>query len=816
MYDNISFGTWQKLRRKELDMTREELAQKIGCSPIMIYKIEAGERRPSKQIATLLARELKILDNDVDTFIRFARHSDGANVHADRPIKGIPSFISPLIGRETDLMKLENMLLLDKERLITLVGIPGVGKTSLAAQILLNTADRFDDESYFVSLISIRDPEEVASAIAISLDLKEISGQSPIDQIKHFFANRMSLLVLDNFEHLLKNKAMITELCEACPRLQIIVTSRAALKVPNEVIFRVKTLKTPDVKQVINPSRLREYASVELFVQAARASQPNFALTFDNAPAVAQICARLEGIPLAIVFAAARIKMFSPERLLQQLEKRLSTVTSSTTPAPSHHKTLRSALEWSYDLLNPAQQQLLAKLAVFVNGSTFEAIEHICRDADEDVLSPLEVLVEQNLVQEMQDAAGHTRFYLLETVREYALERLNDMSAYQVDALRRAHTAYYLSLAEQAEPQLRGKDQLAWFGRLSADEDNFEVVLEWSQQYDAEINLRLAGALAWFWFIRGRLQRASHWLKIATLNADYLPARYRANAYFYISAIGTITAEFQWALDGSTEAIRLFRELGDDRMVGQALVGHITNRVSLGNFDKLDELLREGTELAQRSDDKHTLAAYGLHLGFLQPDPQIKAQILERYLPPMRDTGDRWILNTALIELGQTYVSIGNYERAETVLRESLRSCQELGDIRQSGWTLGALGEALFYMGDHTAAIQSIIDALRIARDINDPEGIAVRLTQMARVFHAIEHHDFAIHLLGSVSNLSGSGPQILRDVHISRYTKTLELVRSALTPNAFSASWYAGKIMKPEQAAEYALSYAIFVANLV
>ena len=816
MYNNLSFGDWLKRRRKELDLTREELAHQVACSPIMIYKLEAAERRPSKQIAALLAHKLKIPEIELDTFIKFARQSDSANVTNDGSIKGIPTLITPLIGREAELIKTENMLFGDKNHLITLVGPPGVGKTSLATQVLLNAADRFDDESYFVSLVSIHDPDAVASTIALSLGLQEVTGQTPTEQLKHFFANRMSLLVLDNFEHLLKSKPLITELCDTCPQLHIIITTRAALKLPNETLFRVKTLKIPDLKQPINLARLLEYSAVDLFVHYARVSQPTFALTNENALAVAQICTRLEGIPLAIVLAAARVKMFSPEILFQHLNKRLGSVTTGHILVHTNHQTLRDALLWSYDLLSASQKQLFAKLAIFIKGSTFEAIEKVCRENDEDILNTLEALVDQNLVQETQDDAGQTRFCMLETVREYALEKLDEASAYQVDALNRAHAEYFMSLAEQAEPLLRTKEQLIWLARLGADQDNFEAALEWSFQFDAEILLRLAGALGWFWYITARMQRGTYWLKLATRDVQNAPLRFRANAFLYIMAIGTVSGDFQWAFDAGEEAVRLYRILQDERMLGQALIGTITTHLSLGYQDKLEAIASEGIALAQRTNDTYVSAVYGLQSAFMQSDSTIKINILEKYLPAIRETGERWLLNTTLIELGHTYLDMGDYPRAEAVLRECLISCQEISDMRITGWALGALGEAQFYLGDSTAAAKMIVEGLEISRSINDTEGSGIRLTQLAAVFQSIGHSEFAAHLLGSVSNLNTGIGQLARELHVARYNKVLDKTREHLSPNAFAADWNAGKIMKLEQTIEYALSYAIFVSNLL
>ncbi len=810
MYDNLTFGGWLKTRRQALDYTREELANKVGCSPIMIYKIESAERRPSKQIASLLARELQIAPIELDTFIKFARQSDSTPINKDGSVKGIPALITPLIGRETELMKIEDMLFASQNKLITLIGAPGVGKTSLATQVLLNVADRFDDESYFVSLVSIRDPDAVASAIATNLGLQDVNGQSPTEQLKHYFANRMSLLVLDNFEHLVKAKSLITELCDACPRLHIIITTRAALKLPNETLFRVKTLKTPDLKQPIHLSRLLEYASVDLFVHYVRVSQPSFTLTDQNALPVAQICARLEGVPLAIVLAAARVKTFSPEILFQHLEKRLGSVTTAHSLVRANHQTLRDALLWSYELLNTSEQQLFAKLAIFVNGSTFEAIEQICRENDEDMLNTLEGLVDQNLVQETQDEAGQNRFSMLETIREYALEKLDEASAYQVDALRREHAEYFMSLAEQAEPLLRTKEQLIWLARLGADQDNFEAALEWSLHFDKEVNLRLAAALGWFWYISARIQRGTYWLKLATRDIQNAPLRFRANAFIYSMAIGTISGDFQWAFDSGEEAVRLYRILQDDRMLGQALIGSITTHLIMGYQDKLEAIASEGIALAQRTNDTYASAVYGFQSAAMESDNHVKITILEKYLPDIRETGERWLLNTTLIELGHTYLDMGDYARAEAILRECLISCKEISDMRLTGWVLGALGEAQFYLGDSTAAAKMIVEGLEISRSINDMEGSTIRLTQLATVFHALGHSEFAAHLLSNVSNLNNGTGQIAREMHIARYDKIYQQVHEHLSENAYNAAWNAGKIMKLEQTIEYALSYAI------
>jgi len=355
---------------------------------------------------------------------------------------------------------------------------------------------------------------------------------------------------------------------------------------------------------------------------------------------------------------------------------------------------------------------------------------------------------------------------------------------------------------------------LIWMARLNADQDNFEAALEWSLKADSEINLRLAGLLGWFWYIRGRAKRGAYWLRLAVANSKDAPPRFRAMAFFYISAIASVIGDYQWGFEASEEAVRLYRTLNDDRMIGQALVGHITSNLGLGRFNELNALLAEGTELALRSNDYHTIAAYGLQLGFLQLDLNAEMTTLETHLPAVRAAGDRWLLGTLLMELGQVYVTLGNFDRAQAVLQEGLKCSQEMSDVRLIGWALGSLGEAAYYQGNMSSASDLIIEALRQSRDANDKEGIVIRLTQLAAVFCATGHMECAAHLLGTVSVLSNMGNQLPRTINVERYTKLANLVREKLTPASFAAAWNAGKTMSLEQTVEYALSYAIFVAN--
>ncbi len=417
----------------------------------------------------------------------------------------LPAQLTSLIGREQEVIAACTLLIRAEVRLLTLTGPGGVGKTCLALQIANELLDAFADGVCFVPLAPIFDPDFVLPAIAQTLGLKEAGNQPVSDLLKEYLRNLHLLLFLDNFEQIVAAAPLLADLLASCPKLKILVTSRAVLHIQGEHEFPVPLLALPDLKQLPDSASLTEYAAVALFLQRAQAIKPDFQITPANAHAIAEICSRLDGLPLAIELAAARIKLLPPQALLARLEHRLQVLTSGASNAPARQHTLRNTLKWSYDLLDAQEQRLFRRLSVFVGGCTLEAIEAIYTELDNgdeaiQLLDAVASLIDKSLLQQTEQEGEELRLVMLETIREYALECLAANG--EMEVTRQAHADYFLVLAEEAEPKLVGIEQLQWLVRLEREHDNLRMALSWLLERKAlEMALRLGGALSLFWVL---------------------------------------------------------------------------------------------------------------------------------------------------------------------------------------------------------------------------------------------------------------------------------------------------------------------------
>jgi predicted ATPase/DNA-binding XRE family transcriptional regulator len=496
----LAFGVLLKRLRRAAGLTQEQLAERAGYSVSYISQLERGQRQPLLATAALLATALELASEEQAALEAAARRahevpglapalqlSPPARAYAD-----LASPPTPLIGREYEEAALVHLLRQEDVRLVTLTGPPGVGKTRLGCQVAATMCETFADGVVFVALAAVRDPSLVLSALAQSVEVPEVGSRPAAELVRTALRKRQMLLLLDNFEQVLDAAPAIAELLATCPRVKVVVTSRAVLRVRAEREFPVPPLAVPDLAHLPPLADLGQYPAVALFVQRVQAVKPTFALTMGNAPAVATICARLDGLPLAIELAAARGKVFTPQALLARLDRRMGLLTEGARDLPERQRTLRQAIAWSYDLLEARDQRLFRRLAVFLGGWTLEAAEAVC-DAggdsedsvlEDSVLEGLTSLVDKSLVVADEGAQGgpnaastqgEPRFTMLETLREYGLERL--AASGEEEALRRRHLDYYLRLAETAEPALKGPGQATWLARLEREHDNLRAAL---------------------------------------------------------------------------------------------------------------------------------------------------------------------------------------------------------------------------------------------------------------------------------------------------------------------------------------------------
>ncbi|MDQ4076149.1 MAG: NB-ARC domain-containing protein, partial [Chloroflexota bacterium] len=494
------------------------------------------------------------------------------------PRHNIPAAITPLIGREEELRTLEEFLTNSDVRLVTITGAGGIGKTRLALQIAANLLDEFRDGIFFVNLAPLRDTELVIPTIAQTLNVREEGGQPLIERLKGYLGDKHLLLLLDNFEHLLAAGPEVTDLLAAAPHLKVLVTSRALLDVYGECIFAVSPLALPDLTELPPVERLTRYDALRLFIERAQAVKADFTVTNANAPAIAEICVRLDGLPLALELAAARVRLLPPPALLDRLESRLELLTSGSRDRPVRQQTLRNTMEWSYQLLSEAEQRLFNRLAVFVGGRTLEAIEAVCNAEGElpiDTLDGVASLVDKSLLRQEERLDGRPRFVMLETIHEYARERLE--ASGEADILSRRHAAYFLGLVEEAERYLTGPEQAIWLDRLERESYNIRAAFQWTAENGAaEMSLRLAGGLGRFWEMRGYLQEGREWLTIALARTGQ-PSLVRAKALLEAGALAYVQGLYQEARVLLEEALMIQREQHDSGNLAVTLIvmGHV-------------------------------------------------------------------------------------------------------------------------------------------------------------------------------------------------------------------------------------------------
>jgi len=692
-------------------------------------------------------------------------------------MRTIPIPLTSLIGRSGDVTHAQHLL--RQSRLLTLTGPGGTGKTRLAIAIAQSVSDAFPDGIIFISLAPLTDPRLVPSTIATALGVPDRADRAPVDGVVAALAHRQVLLVIDNFEQVVDAAPVVATILESCPAVRILVTSRVPLRLTGEQRLPVPPLTVPNDVQPAPDAALAQDA-VLLFTQRAQAIQPSFLLTPDNVSAVIEVCRRLDGLPLAIELAAARIALLTPAALLGHLTSRLALLTGGARDLPARQQTLRATIGWSYDLLAPDEQRLFRLLSVFVGGWTLEAATAVC--GSEHVLDGHARLLDHSLIRQVVQSDGSTRYTMLETIREYGLEQLEAHG--EVETLRSRHAEYTLGLAENAAPHLEGPDPRPWLDRLTADHDNLRAAMDWLlAREDVQRGLRLVGVLREFWHVQGYyaegLRRTDAFLALPDAAAR---TPERAHALLTATVLALWQHNEAVAIARGEEALSLWEDRGD-----RAYAPAIYNALGM---------------------------AAGVYRGVTSPNDERdgleRSRVyLERGLSLARQVDDPKTLGFILNNLGINAQNRDDLDSATTYFTEALAVSQALGHKNLTALVTHGLGRLAYLHGDYQQAARLYRESLRLFHELDEAWGIALGVGKAAIMAHLRHDAARAARLFGAAEALHERIGSPMSVTQRKDHAPVVAVVRAALGNDTFHVAWTAGRALSVEEAVALALDTA-------
>jgi predicted ATPase/transcriptional regulator with XRE-family HTH domain len=770
-----SFAALLRGFRYRAGLTQEALAERATLSSRAISELERGTKLgPHRTTVDLLASALNLSVEERELLESSTRRKRGFRtarlVEAGQTV--FPEPPTPLVGRERDVSEVVHRLQHDGVRLLTLTGPGGVGKTRVVIAVARALREDYPGGTTFLSLAPLRDARLIASTLVACLKLPATSGRNDDDLLVAHFERREAILVLDNFEHVLEGAPLVSMLLHACPRLKVIATSRSPLRLQGEQRVDVAPLQIPSPAEVAHREAVGRYPSVQLFVQRARAVRQDFTLSDANVATIAEICRKVDGIPLAIELAAARIAHLSPQSLLARLNHPLEVLTIGPADAPERQQTMTNAIAWSYHLLAQPERRVFRWLSMFAGGWDLQIAEGVCAGQSDGtpLLERLSALIDAGLVFIVDRSESRPRYHMLEVIREYAAEKL--ATSGEEEEARSAHAAFFSQLARQAEPELWGIDQKAWLNRLERDHDNLHVALGWLiDRADVELGMRMALDLSRFWYLRGHFRES------------------RALC---------------------DELLALPQRCGLERLRSALLEGFMVIPLRQGDYAVARTYMDEALALAQQVGNVRFIASTHASLAFvarLQGEYVAARLALNEGLRLARSLGDTALIANCLHHLGLLVLDADHDPDNALMLNgESLALYRQIGDSRMVAVLLGTLGRVARLRGSFTEARGLLVQAVTALRDLGDLAVLPQMLYTLAAVDADRGHLEHAVRLQAAAQHMEQSVGTEVWPVYLQERDSYLDMVRSALGEAVFAARWEEGHAMTPEQTMAYAL----------
>jgi predicted ATPase/Tfp pilus assembly protein PilF len=720
-----------------------------------------------------------------------------------RVARHLPIPPTAYIGHEKDVASARDHLLRDDVVLLTLTGPGGVGKTRLSLEVASSLLDEFEDGVFFVDLSPISAPGLVISTIAQTLEVREGGARPLLETLQDYLHDKRLLLLLDNFEQVMEAAPVVAELLSASPELKVLVTSRTPLNLRAEHEFRVSPLTLPDLQQAPGPEGLSQYEAARLFIDRAQAAKAEFAVTNENAPSVAEICHRLDGLPLAIELAAARIKLLSPEMILARLEGRLNLLTGGARDLPERQQTLRSTLDWSHSLLTLDEQTLFARLGVFAGGFTLEAAESIVNpDGTLDVLEGVASLLNSSLLQRRALNGSQARFGMLGTVREYALERLAENR--EGEALRRQHAHFFVAEVEEMGPRLFTIDSslaLEWF---DGERENLRAALTWSQSTPEGLALgpRLVRHMSWAWSRLGRLAEGREWAeRVLSSTADLEPAA-RAAATFAAGQMATHRGDLDSANHWLDESLALSRQVGDEDGVAMALTANGLVLLHRGDVAGARPLVEESLAICRQRGIQWNLCLNLGHLGDIAMglgDFAAARVLLDEAGAVARETGEPWIISGVENNHGDVARAQGDYDQARVSYEESGALYRELDSKPDFARSIHSLGYIAHRQGEYQQA-QALFEAsLSLFQEIGIKRGVVECLAGLAGLLVDQGQPQRAAQMMSAAETAMSALEAAWWPADQIEYDRNLSTIRAVLAEDLFDEAWAEGQSLELE-----------------